>query len=223
MLSGAASPFQWLWAHMSHDPVVWVGAIATLGIYSILYRENPVFRFFEHVFIGVATGYGVQIVWVQIIGPKWWDPMVNEGRWYWIFALLLASLFYFVYSRRLAWLNRLAIGIFMGLSAGLGLKGFVTEVMPKVAASFKPLWVPHNLAQSVNHVIFFITLFAVMSYFFFSVEHRGRTLTSSARLGRMLLMISFGCIFGLTVMGRISLLLERLRFLLFDWLRLPPA
>ncbi|MBI2300973.1 MAG: hypothetical protein HYU66_18840, partial [Armatimonadetes bacterium] len=33
-----------------------MGAIATLAILSVVYRENRFYRFFEHVFIGVATG-----------------------------------------------------------------------------------------------------------------------------------------------------------------------
>ena len=42
-----------------------------------------------------------------------------------------------------------------------------------------------------------------------------------ARAGIYLLMISFGASFGYTVMGRLSLLIGRVRFLLFDWLVLP--
>ena len=34
--------------------VIWLGALATLALYSVLYRENPVYRFAEHVFLGLA-------------------------------------------------------------------------------------------------------------------------------------------------------------------------
>jgi hypothetical protein len=42
----------------------------------------------------------------------------------------------------------------------------------------------------------------------------------TARLGRWLLMVSFGAFFGNTVMTRMAVFLERLQFLLRDWLHL---
>ena len=198
----------------------WLAAVCTLAIYSILYRENTVFRLFEHIFIGLATGYGGYVVVTQMIGPKWWVPM-SQGAWYWIFAPLTASLFYFVYSRRLVWMNRLVIGAFMGLGAGLGVVGFVTELMPQLTSSFKPILRTHPPYIHVNNLIFVITLITVMSYFFFSLSHRHRAVAGSARLGRWLLMVAFGAIFGNTVMGRMSLFIDRAAFLLFDVLRIP--
>ena len=32
-----------------------VGVIATIGLYTVLYRENKFYRFFEHVFLGLAV------------------------------------------------------------------------------------------------------------------------------------------------------------------------
>jgi hypothetical protein len=198
----------------------WLAAACTLAIYSILYRENVVFRLFEHIFIGLATGYGAYVVITQVIGPKWWVPM-SQGNWYWVFAPLTASLFYFVYSRRLVWMNRLVIGGFMGLGAGLGIVGFVTELMPQLSSSFKPILLSGAPYLHFNNLIFALTLVTVMSYFFFSVSHRHRGVAASARVGRWMLMVAFGAIFGNTVMGRMSLFIDRAAFLLFDFLRIP--
>ncbi|MGW8178337.1 MAG: hypothetical protein ACWGQW_06165, partial [bacterium] len=38
---------------------IWFSVFFTLGIYSILYRENPWFRIAESVYLGTAVGYGV--------------------------------------------------------------------------------------------------------------------------------------------------------------------
>ena len=35
---------------------IWIGVGCTLGIYSILYKENKIYRFFEHLYIGLASG-----------------------------------------------------------------------------------------------------------------------------------------------------------------------
>lgn len=206
---------------MSSDLIIWVGAICTLAIYSILYRENPVFRLFEHIFVGVATGYGVQTIITEIIVPKWGKPLFVERQWYWIFALLIGSMFYFVYTKRHVWIARWAMGMFIGFGAGLGVVGFVTEYVPQLVASFKPIVEVSTGKFHLNSLLIFITLISVMSYFFFSVEQRHPVLSGSAKTGRWLLMIAFGAIFGNTVMARVSLLIDRVQFLLFEWLKLP--
>ena len=58
-----------------------------------------------------------------------------------------------------------------------------------------------------------------LTYFFFSVEHRGLAGRVS-RLGIWFLMITFGASFAFTVMGRIALLASRLEFLFYGWLSL---
>ncbi len=216
-----------LLTHLIRDiinhPVVWVGAICTLAIYSILYRENPVFRLFEHIFIGLATGYGVQIVITTILVPQWGKPLFQEGKWYWIFALLIGAMFYFVYSKRQVWISRWAMGLFIGFGAGLGIMGFVVEFMPQIKYSIKPLLAfsgGHLAGVKINDLLMIFTLVAVMSYFFFSIEHKRPALAGTAKTGRWLLMIAFGAIFGNTVMARVSLFIDRMQFLLFEWLKL---
>lgn len=201
------------------DLGVWLAAICTFAIYSILYRENVVFRFFEHIFIGLATGYTSYIIITQVLIPKWWNPLVLEHRWYWILAFLMGAMFYTVYSKRWSWMNRLAVGMFMGLAVGNALVAFVTELAPQLKYSFKPLWTAAAPYIQINNVLFFVTIITVMSYFFFSFEQRHPVVHGSARLGRWLLMVAFGAIFGNTVMGRMSLLIDRLQFLLHQWLR----
>ncbi len=43
---------------------------ATLMIFSFLYRDNPFYKFAEHVFVGMATGYQAVLVWFQVIRPN---------------------------------------------------------------------------------------------------------------------------------------------------------
>jgi hypothetical protein len=67
---------------------------------------------------------------------------------------------------------------------------------------------------------FVATLVCVMVYFLFSFEHRSKPVRGAVRAGRWLLMLSFGAFFGNTVMTRLAVFLERVEFLLHDWLRL---
>jgi hypothetical protein len=203
--------------------VIWAGAIATLGIYSILYRENPISRLFEHIFVGLAAGYLIVVTWTNNLEGKWWNPMVKEGHWWWIFAPVIGLMFYFIYSRRLIWIARLVMGLFFGQAAGVFFREFFPLYSPQIYGSFKPLRAGRDLTWMnavLHHWVFAIVLLTVISYFIFSVPHQGRagrTLGRASLAGRWFLMIAFGAMFGNTVMARLSLFIGRVYFLLFTW------
>ncbi len=67
--------------------------------------------------------------------------------------------------------------------------------------------------------VFVVTMLCVMTYFFFSFKNQGKVVKASSRLGRWLLMVGFGAFFGNTVMTRMTYLLDRLMFLVDDWMR----
>jgi hypothetical protein len=210
---------------MNHEIyTLWAAVIATLGVYTILYRENPISRLFEHIFVGLSAGYMLLLVWTLNLLPKWWKPMIGERRWYWVFAALVGFLFYFIYSRRLVWLARLVIGLFLGAASGTFFREFFPLLSPQIAASFKSLRPQEavSLASTVStHWLALLILLTVMSYFFFSVPYEGgfgRGLGRVSSLGRWFLMIAFGAMFGNTVMARMSLFIGRVYFLLNDWL-----
>jgi len=208
--------------------ILWATAIATLGVYTILYRENPVSRLFEHIFVGLSAGYLIVATWTLNLEGKWWNPMVHERKWYWIFAPIVGLLFYFIYSRRFLWLARLVMGLFFGTAAGTFFRQFFPIYAPQVSASFKPLSPQQAMSLEdflfrlvLQNWLFVIIMLTVLSYFFFAIPHEGRfgrSLGRSALLGRWFLMIAFGAMFGNTVMARMSLFIGRMYFLLHDWL-----
>ncbi|MCX8053776.1 MAG: hypothetical protein N3B12_08200 [Armatimonadetes bacterium] len=207
----------WLSANVKSISI-WCGAVSTFAIYSVLYAENRLYRLFEHIFIGLAAGFGVYITWSQVLAPKWWQPMVLKGHWYWAFAAVLGSMFYFMYSRKHAWISRVIFGLFMGLSAGLMFRDLYEIYFPQMGASMKPLLGKSmSVWATLNVIVFYVILLCSMSYFFFSFEHANPVIKRSAAAGRWFLMIGFGAIFGSTVMGRMTLFIGRVNFLLNDW------
>jgi hypothetical protein len=74
--------------------------------------------------------------------------------------------------------------------------------------------------RSIMFLLSIIVVIGVLStliYFYFSKEHKG-ALGVTARVGIWFIMISFGAHFGYTVMGRVSLLIGRVQFLIEDWI-----
>jgi hypothetical protein len=210
---------------MSHSPEIWLGALATLALYSILYRENPVYRFAEHLFVGLATGYGLYVLWKDVLAPKWWRPMVEGGQWWWIFALIAGAMYYTLYSKRLSWMSRLVMLTTMGFTAGQAFRVWAGLFVPQIRSAidkpllYQPLRAPY---VHLDNLLFVVILVSVLTYFLFSFEHQNLLVRRTAQLGRWVMMIGFGAIFGSTVMARLSLFIGRLLFLFRDWIHWIP-
>jgi hypothetical protein len=207
---------------MSTDIAVWLGALATLALYSILYRENAFYRAAEHIFIGLGTGYGIYMAWKTVLYPDWWQPMTEKGQWAWIFAFVAGMLYYAINTRRFVWMSRWIMITMLGLFSGLVFKDWTNTYLPQIAKSFKPLVLKPLEFPYINftNLVFLITLVTVMVYFLFSFEHKSKFVQRTAGTGRWLMMIAFGAIFGSTVMARMSLFIGRLYFLFHDWIHL---
>jgi hypothetical protein len=120
------------------DPILLFGALGTMAILSLVFKENRFYRIFEHVFLGLALGYDLEITWTIVLRPQFWDPMVQDGQWAWILAVPVGLMFYGVYTQRFAWMSRVIFGIFFGLAAGTVFQDFSARIMPQVLKSFSP-------------------------------------------------------------------------------------
>lgn len=217
---------------------IFVGGLGTLAIFSFLIKENALYRFFEHLFIGIAAGLGPMLVLRDFLWPSVLAPMLGANLTVYpdgtlsepyqplyllyIFPMLFGCLYYFIYSRRHGWLAKVVIGFTLGASGALAIRGFFGEVLPQISGSFKPLIVMGSdgamLAESLNNCFFVATLLLVLNYFFFTFGRAGSLQEKAAPLGRPLLMVCFGAFFGSTVMARLALLVERVQFISDDWL-----
>jgi hypothetical protein len=212
----------------STTPGIWLGAIGTLALFSLLYKENRVYRLFEHLFIGLAGGYLIKTTWTETLKPQWWVPMTETGQWPWMFVLGIGLLFYTIYLKRYNWMSRISIGILLGFVAGQIFQQTSNEFIPQIKNSFKPLIVNQSdikaasqvtaFGQSLTNIAFVVVVLCVLSYFFFSFEQKNKVLNASSRTGRLMMMFAFGSMFGATVMARMALLIDRVWFLMHRWL-----
>ena len=63
---------------ISTDIWVWIAALFTLFIYSFLYKDNPLYKFAEHVMVGLSTGYFTAVLFHTVIVPDFWEPLVHS-------------------------------------------------------------------------------------------------------------------------------------------------
>ncbi len=208
--------------NISLDPWVWISALLSLAILSFLYRDNPFYKFAEHLFVGVANGYAVTFYWHNILVPALFNPLFREGRLYFIIPFIIGMLYLTRFIPRISWLVRIPIGIAIGYYTGASIPATIqASIIKQIQGT---ILTPENFASwhagsagIIWSIILFIGVLCTISYFYFSKEHKG-FLGTTSRIGIIYVMIGFGAAFGYTVMARISLLIGRLQFLLRDWL-----
>ncbi|MDE0482138.1 MAG: hypothetical protein OXI67_06145 [Candidatus Poribacteria bacterium] len=228
---------------------IWVAAFLTLCIYSFLYRDNPFYRFAEHLFVGISVGYGIVIAIHQGVIPLAWEPLseavsalwteitgettpeIRSALWglFKIIPIAFGLLFFARLSPRHNWLVRYPIAILIGFGAGIAIPNMLqANIFEQTRATIEPFGaigpfvdVPPEARLSAldifGAILMVIGVICTLTYFFFSVEHRG-PINWLSKVGIAFLMIGFGAAFGNTVMGRLALMIHRVGFLINEWI-----
>jgi len=222
-----------------------ISAGLTLIMYSFLYRDNPLFKMAENLYVGVALGYEAILVWRQSLVPEIVDPLFRAPTGQALvsaimergIAILLGLMLLTRLSKKHSWFSRYSYGLMIGWWAGFGiyavtdsmilkqLQASVAGLQKDVADSawastlFSGDWFTQVGLPIFGSAVLLVGVVSVLFYFFFSIEHRGPA-GAVSKVGIWFLMVAFGAMFGYTVMGRLALLIDRFDFLLFDWLKL---
>lgn len=196
---------------------LWLIAFLTLALFSFMYRDNPIYRVAEHIFAGLTAGYQVGLIWDTIIIQQLWGPMLS-GNWWLFIPGLLGVLMFARFSSKFSWVSRTSLAFVMGTTAGIFLISELHgRVLPQMQDTMLSLAGTDGFGDTVLSVIVVIGVLSTLIYFYFSKEHKG-AMGVTARVGIWFIMISFGAHFGYTVMGRVSLLIGRVQFLIEDWI-----
>lgn len=205
---------------------LWLQALLTFAILSFLVADNPVYKLAEHIFVGISAGYGVVIVWHQAVLPVMVFKMFphlapgepGEPNYWVVIPVLLGLMMLSRFIPKVDWLSRWPMALVVGLSAGLSIPLVVQmNLLEQMRATVEPLLGPEVMwYDTVNRLLLIVGVICTLSYFYFSLEHRG-ALGVSSKVGIWFLMVAFGAGFGNTVMGRVSLLIGRVQFLVYEW------
>ena len=201
---------------------IWVAAALTFMIFSFLYRDNPVYKLGEHIFLGISLGYGWCLyywndIFTNAIAPLLYPEEGMARNYYVIIPIVLGAFILLRMIPKLAWLSRYAFAFYVGGFAGLAVPNVIHgNFLPQLTATMGPLG--PGWSAAITQVVLLVGVFTTIVYFFFSLEHRG-VVGGVGRVGVLFIMVAFGAGFGYTVMARVSLLIGRFQFLLYDWIQ----
>ena len=195
----------------------WVAAIATIVVLGGLLGERRVFGWSQHLLAGLATGFLVLLAVAEVIVPRLIEPIVADPAgwpdlWLGVAAVTVAA--------GAPWLPRLLGGIPIGIAVG-ALAAFafggavIGTLLPQVVATIvvRESTLTATVVAAASAVVA-----ALVALSFLHGTARGRVATAAGRLGRWLLLAGFGGWLGYLILSRLVLLVDRIGFLLGDWL-----
>lgn len=208
-------------------------AFLTLAVFSFLYKDNPLYKFAEHLFVGVSAGYFVIILWhnglvtnlyKNLADGSFYFLWLDSAKWWYVFPGVLGLLMFTRFSHKWSWVSRWPIALYIGIATGLAIPlEMANRVNRQLYAVMEPInwtnffghgWL--DLTAGFSEIIIFVGTVSALIYFYFSKAHSG-VFGGMAKLGIWTLMIGFGASFGFTVMARISLFINRIQFLDKNW------
>jgi hypothetical protein len=210
-------------------------SVLTLAIFSRAFRPNAAFRWTSHLLLGAGAGYVAAIVLKQVLLPAFspadflnaaqWGVTVAAG----LLTLLLALRFAPKASIR-AW-GLLPLGIMAGVGGALALAGAMRgSLLPQLMAveSLHLQFLPHFPAlDALSVVIATLTSLGVLLYLLPGLDRPDalgeekpvviRVLNGWRLWGYWALMLALGALLASTAGARITLLIDRVQYLLGLW------
>jgi hypothetical protein len=126
--------------NLSPEIGVWVAAFLTIGITSFLYKDNPVYKFCEALFVGISAGYWFVSLYYQNLLPKLFDNLgitkilgftddngafqnilsghMDERIWY-VLAGVLGVMMILRLFPSIGWISRWPLAVVVGSTSGL--------------------------------------------------------------------------------------------------------
>ena len=211
---------------------MWIGGLLTLMILSFLYKDNPFYKFAEHLFVGVSAAYWMVVgfwttlipnliarLWPSYMGGVLPSATGNKPELMYVIPLIFGLLMLTRLVPKVTWLSRWAMAFVIGFAAGTNFTRYLqSDFVSQIHSSIEPIYQPGmsvmgTIGDVFSKIIIIVGLLSALIYFYFSKEHKG-VFGRAARLGIWVLMAAFGATFGYTVMARISLLTGRIDFLI---------
>jgi hypothetical protein len=164
----------------------------TLALFSFLYDDNPLFKIAEHLYVGVAAGYGLALVWFQVILADLVNPIYLSSEqgtklWTLIVPSILGILLVMRIVPKLGWLSRISFAYVVGFGAGISIPAYIAS---QLLEQVHPTLAPAARWHGADGFILLGALVLIVAAFF--VTRRGSSeLGLSGWLGPVLLSAIF--------------------------------
>lgn len=183
-----------------------VSFLLTVAVFSLLYRENPLYAGAEHIYVGLSAGHFVVMGYNNIKSMA--ITPLSTGKFIVLIPIILGLALYSRFLQKWSWISRYPVCFLTGLGVGLSICGTIAaQFVAQVRAGMMAL-------NSLNNIIAVAITASVILFFTFTGSRNQGAVKTVLRFGRWAMMVAFGVTFGGTVMGAMTLLAGRIQFLL---------
>jgi len=168
-----------------------VGIIIVIGIWSLpLWKDNPLYRIVEAVYLGGAFGNATIVTYNAIISRAI-KPLQN-GVYLTIIPILGGLAFYLLYAQKYRWTSRWPLGVMTAVGAAqLARSSFISATVIRATnfvGRFADVSTPY-LAFSAFMVA--LAFFSTTTYFIFTLKYQSTPLKWVRRIGRTFIIIFY--------------------------------
>lgn len=203
---------------------IWMAALFTIIIYSIAFRDNLLFKFAEHTFVGAAAGHSL-VYAVDNIQRYGWVHLMR-GTYIYVVVFLLGIILFTRYHPEYYWMSRYPLAVIVGIGIGLSMRSGITSefiAQIKATAAVQVLGIADPV-KALSNLLFIIICVSTVYYFLFTIPkaHEGG-LGVIPQIARYGMMAAFAYSFANTVLSRYNMIFGRLDYVYSEWLPLPGA
>jgi len=198
-----------------------VQILLIMAAYSLLLvKDNHAFRFAQ-ASLGAVSLANLVVYTIITIRSTSIDPLLN-GKIIYIIPILLGILLYTRIIDEYAWMSRYGISVFIGTGLGIAARGIMeTQIIGQIKANALPII--GGKIYPFDNIVIIASSFFVLTYFFFTLKPTGAArsvLDKSSKIGRYVMMIAFGSIFGNVILSRVSWFAGRIGFIVDSLIRI---
>ena len=199
--------------------VTWVAALATLVVLGGLLGERWLFGLAQHLLAGLITGYLALLAIREVLVPRVVEPLAEDPSRADLWLLLGLSLLTAAAPWLPTALGAIPVSVLIGSLAAFALGGAVVgTVLPQSYAAI----VPPGAAADVVVGLLALVITVLVLVGLLHATRFGRIGATAAGAGRWLIVAGLGGWLGFLLVSRLALLVDRIGFLVFDWLGLVP-
>jgi hypothetical protein len=194
----------------------WVAALATIVVLGGLAGERRAFAIAQHLFAGMLTGYLALLAIREVLVPRLVAPLLaGEADRLELWIMLAVAALTAAAPSLPRIVAAIPISLLIGSLAAFALGGaLVGTALPQAAAAMVDTGSPASVAGGMLALI--ITVLVVVALL--HAGPGGGAAREAVRAGRWLLVGGLGAWLGFLLVSRLALLVDRVAFLIVDWL-----
>lgn len=182
------------------DPMVlinyFVQMFFILTMWSLLWKENVVYRFAQYCVVAVAASTFALIA-LESLYKTAVSPIISGTNYLMIVPILAGILIFTNQTKKYMWISRYPLNIILGVGAALAIRGaLASDVIGQITAMITLYTRTNTTENFINGIISLALAITTILYFFFFFLHKSKVYGGLSKIGRYSVMISFGVAFA---------------------------